>query len=88
MKNKNEKPIQEIAISKFKARCLSLLEEVSKTRTPLRVTRRGKALADVIPTSSDAEERSWIGSMSGSIDIVGDIVSPAIDVEAIEALKS
>ena len=87
MRNKNEKPIQEIAISKFKARCLSLLEEVSKTRTPLRVTRRGKALADVIPTSSDAEERTWIGSMSGSIDIVGDIVSPVIDIEAIEALK-
>jgi len=88
MRNKNEKPIREIAISKFKARCLSLLEEVSKTRTPLRVTRRGKAIADVIPTSSEAEERSWIGSMSGSIDIVGDIVSPVIDVEAIEALKS
>ena len=88
MKNKNEKPIQEIAISKFKARCLSLLEEVSKTRTPLRVTRRGKAIADVIPTTSEAEERSWIGSMSDSIDIVGDIVSPVIDVEAIEALKS
>jgi prevent-host-death family protein len=88
MKNKNEKPIREIAISKFKARCLSLLEEVSKTRTPLRVTRRGKAIADVIPTSSEAEERSWIGSMSGSIDIVGDIVSPVIDIEAIEALKN
>ena len=87
MPNKNEKPIREIAISKFKARCLSLLEEVSKTRTPLRVTRRGKAIADVIPTSSEAEERSWIGSMSGSIDIVGDIVSPVIDIEAIEALK-
>jgi len=87
MRNKNEKPIREIAISKFKARCLSLLEEVSKTRTPLRVTRRGKAIADVIPTSSDAEERSWIGSMSGSIDIVGEIVSPVIDIEAIEALK-
>ena len=87
MKNKNEKPIREIAISKFKARCLSLLEEVSKTRTPLRVTRRGKAIADIIPTSSEAEERSWIGSMSGSIEIVGDIVSPVIDIEAIEALK-
>jgi prevent-host-death family protein len=87
MRNKSEKPIREIAISKFKARCLSLLEEVSKTRTPLRVTRRGKAIADVIPTTSEAEERSWIGSMSDSIDIVGDIVSPVIDVEAIEALK-
>ncbi len=88
MRNKNEKLIREIAISKFKARCLSLLEEVSKTKTPLRVTRRGKAIADVIPTSSEAEERSWIGSMSGSIDIVGEIVSPVIDIEAIEALKN
>ena len=87
MRNKKEKSIREIAISKFKARCLSLLEEVSKTKTPLRVTRRGKAIADVIPTSSETEERSWIGSMSGSIDIVGDIVSPVIDIEAIEALK-
>jgi len=88
VRNKNQKPIQEIAISKFKAKCLSLLEEVSKTKTPLRVTRRGKAIADVIPTSAEAEERSWIGSMAGSIDIVGDIVSPVIDMEAIEALKN
>jgi prevent-host-death family protein len=88
MRNKDEKPIQEIAISKFKAKCLSLLEQVSKTKTPLRVTRRGKALADVVPASSEAEERSWIGSMSNSIDIVGDIVSPIIDIQAVEALKN
>jgi prevent-host-death family protein len=88
MGNKSKKPIRVIAISKFKAKCLSLLEEVSKTKTPLRVTRRGKAIADVIPASPEAEERSWIGSMSGSIEIVGDIVSPVIDMEAIEALKN
>jgi prevent-host-death family protein len=88
MTGKNAKSIQEIGISEFKAKCLSLLEEVSKTKIPLRVTRRGKAIADVIPASSEAEERSWIGSMSGSIDIVGDIVAPIIDLESIEALKS
>ena len=88
MRNKNKKPIQKIAISKFKAQCLSLLEEVSKTRTPLRVTRRGKAIADVIPTSTEDDERSWIGSMSGSVDILGDVVSPVIDMEDIEALKN
>jgi prevent-host-death family protein len=88
MSSRNKKPIQEIAISKFKAKCLSLLEEVSKTKTPLRVTRRGKPIADVIPASSEAEERSWIGSLSGSVDIVGDIVSPVIDMDAIEALKN
>jgi prevent-host-death family protein len=88
MSSRNKKPIQEIAISKFKAKCLSLLEEVSKTKTPLRVTRRGKPIADVIPASSEAEERSWIGSLSGSVEIVGDIVSPVIDLDAIEALKN
>jgi prevent-host-death family protein len=88
MPSKRKKPMQEVAISEFKAKCLSLLEEVSKTRTPLRVTRRGKAIADVVPTSSEAEERSWIGSMSDSIKIVGDIVSPVVDMRSIEALEN
>jgi len=79
--------MREIAISKFKAKCLSLLQEVSKTKTPLRVTRRGKAIADVIPSASEGDERSWIGSLAGSVDIVGDVVSPVIDMETIEALK-
>jgi prevent-host-death family protein len=87
MSGRKKKPIQEIAISKFKAKCLSLLQEVSKTKTPLRVTRRGKAIADVVPASNEGDERSWIGSLSGSIKIVGDVVSPVIDIGTIEALK-
>jgi prevent-host-death family protein len=88
MSSSKMKPIREIAISKFKAKCLSLLQEVSKTKTPLRVTRRGKAIADVIPASSEGDESTaWIGSLAGSIDIVGDVVSPVIDIETIEALK-
>ena len=87
MSNRIKKPIQEIAISKFKAKCLSLLQEVSKTKIPLRVTRRGKAITDVVPASSEGNERSWIGSLPGSVEIVGDFVSPVIDMETIEALK-
>jgi prevent-host-death family protein len=81
------KPIREISISTFKAKCLGLLEEVDKTRTPLRVTRRGKPIADVFPASSEGNERSWIGSMSGTVKVLGDIVSPVIDTDTIEALK-
>jgi prevent-host-death family protein len=88
MAGKDKKSIHQIAISEFKAKCLSLLEEVSKTRTPLRVTRRGKPIADVVPASADMAERSWIGSMSDSIEIIGDIVSPVIDIQDIEALKN
>ena len=87
MSGGKKKAVREVAISKFKAQCLSLLEEVSKTKTPLRVTRRGKAIADVVPASSEGDEGSWIGSLSGSVDIVGDVVSPVIDIESIEALK-
>ena len=88
MPGKSNKSIHEVAISEFKAKCLSLLEEVNKTQTPLRVTRRGKAIADVVPPSLDTEERSWIGSMSGSLEITGDIVSSVIDSQDIEALKN
>jgi len=88
MASKGKKSIHEVAISEFKAKCLSLLEEVSKTKTPLRVTRRGQAIADVIPASSDVEERNWMGSMSGSIEITGDVLSPVIEIQEIEALKN
>jgi prevent-host-death family protein len=87
MPRRSKKPIHEIAISEFKAKCLSLLEQVNKTKTPLRVTRRGRPVADVVPPSADSGERDWIGSMSGSLEITGDIVSPVIETQEIEALK-
>jgi prevent-host-death family protein len=83
-----KKSIHRIAISQFKAKCLALLEEVQKTKIPLRVTRRGKAIADVIPAAPETEERDWLGSMFGSTEITGDTVSPVIEIHEIEALKS
>ena len=88
MPKPNKKGIQKIAISEFKAKCLSLLDQVNKTKTPLRVTRRGKPIADVIPASIESDERDWIGSMAERMDIVGDIVSPVIDPKEIEALSN
>lgn len=82
----NKKGTREVAISEFKTKCLSLLDEVSKTKIPLRVTRRGKAVADVFPAAIAADEKDWIGSMSGDIEIAGDIISPVIAIEEIEAL--
>ncbi len=87
MAGKDKKSIRQVAISEFKAKCLSLLADVSKTKTPLRVTRRGQPIADVIPASSDVQQRNWMGSMSGTIQITGDVVSPVIEIRDIEALK-
>ena len=85
---KGKKSIQEVAISEFKAKCLALLEEVDKTKISLRVTRRGRPIAEVIPTSPNMEERSWLGSMSDSMEITGDVVSPVIEIQEMEALKN
>jgi len=79
--------MQEIAISEFKAKCLALLEEVFKTREPLRITRFGKPIAEVIPPNTVQPREAWIGSMKTSMEIRGDIVSPANDESEWEVLR-
>ena len=80
--------MQEVAISEFKAKCLALLEEVCKTKKPIRVTRFGKPIADVIPPAPvEVDREAWIGSMKDSMKILGDIVSPATDEDEWEALR-
>ena len=87
MTSRNKKAIQEVAISKFKAECLALLQEVSKTRNSIRVTRRGKPIADVVPISAANDEPGWLGCLEGSVKMLGDIVSPVIDIGTIEAMN-
>jgi len=79
--------MQEIAISVFKAKCLSILDQVEKTKSPVRITRHGKPVADVVPTVPDVDRAALFGSMRDSIQILGDIVSPVIDLDEIEALR-
>lgn len=81
-----EKKIREVAISEFKAKCLALVDQVNRTKTPLRVTRRGKPLADVVPIQPE-KHASWIGSMEGTVEILGDIVGPVVDPEDWEVLR-
>jgi prevent-host-death family protein len=64
---------QEIAVSKFKVTCLAVIEEVRRTRRPIRVTRFGKPVAEVVPVSA-APKQSWLGCMRDSLEISGDIV--------------
>ena len=79
--------MEEIAISKFKATCLAVLEQVRKTRKPILVTRFGKPVAQVTPPPPPRRPKHWIGDMKGTIQIIGDIVSPAVDEEDWEALQ-
>jgi prevent-host-death family protein len=60
-----------IAATEFKAKCLDLLDRVEATREPIIVTKRGRAVAQVIPIVHDRPK-----SLRGSVTFHGDIVGP------------
>jgi prevent-host-death family protein len=82
-----EEDMQEIAISEFKAKCLAVLEQVRATKKPIRITRFGKPVAEVVPPTAVEDRKSWIGSMKDTMKITGDIVSPANDEDEWEVLR-
>jgi prevent-host-death family protein len=70
--------MEEIPISKFRATCLRLLDNVKKTGRPLLVTRKGEPIALVTPPPPTPKSKTWLGSMKDTIKITGDIISPAL----------
>ena len=66
--------MKKIAAAEFKARCLTLMDDVRSTREPIIITKRGKPVAKLVP--ADAPEREFIGRLKGIIKVVGDIESP------------
>jgi prevent-host-death family protein len=79
--------MDEIAISKFKATCLAVLERVRATKQPIRVTRFGKPVADIVPPQEQAAPKRRLGTMVGSGRILGDIVAPIGDESDWEAAR-
>ncbi len=65
--------MESMPISKFKATCLATLERVHRTGQPLLVTRFGKPIAEIVPPRP-GNQGEWIGSLEGTLRIVGDIV--------------
>jgi prevent-host-death family protein len=57
--------MKEVAISVFKAKCMGILEEVRKTRKPIRVTRFGKPVAEVVPPSTGETGGRRLGCGAG-----------------------
>ena len=69
-----------LPISKFKATCLAALERVRKTRRPLRITRFGRPIADIVPAAAEAPNRDWFGCMAGTLEMTDDLIA-AVEVE-------
>ncbi len=79
--------MDEIAVSKFKATCLAALDRVRRTGRPLRVTRFGKPLADVVPPQVRAKGPGWLGAMKDRGLVTGDLVTPVSDAADWSALS-
>jgi prevent-host-death family protein len=80
--------LEETAISKFKATCLATLQRVRKTRRPIRVTKCGEPVADVLPAAPKPSQKSGLGSMAGTVRIKGDITGPVIASAGIPTLAN
>jgi len=70
--------MKQIAAAKFKEQCLSLLNEVDPDG--IVITKRGTPVAKLIPFATDSA--SLIGSLTGKLEIKGEILSTGLDWNA------
>jgi prevent-host-death family protein len=80
--------MENIAISKFKATCLAVLEEVRRTGRPVLITKRGEPIAEIVPASRPASGKRQLGLLAHTGKVVGDIVSPVLDEDEWESLDA
>jgi len=73
--------VRTITASDLKATCLAVLDQVKRTGEPVTVTKRGRPVARLVPASpvDDADE------LMGTVEILGDVVSPAAPAAIWEA---
>jgi prevent-host-death family protein len=78
--------MKSVAVSEFKAHCLSLLEDVARTGEPLLVTKRGRPLARITPSGNIAVDRPQ-DTLRGSVSYKGDLLAPVVPAEAWNAVR-
>lgn len=67
-----------VAVGEFKARCLTLLEQVRNKKERLIITKHGRPMVEVVPLRSTKSVKDH--ELRGSIIYEGDIISP-LEVE-------
>ena len=65
----------QIGAGQFKAQCLQLMNQVQQSRKEIVITKHGKPVAKLVPVEESAAQ-SIFGYLQGTVEIVGDIVSP------------
>lgn len=73
-----------IAAAKFKATCLSILDEVQEKREVVTVTKNGRPVARLVPLPLDPDQDPIFGFYRGKLEIVGDLIAPVYSDEEYE----
>ena len=76
--------MKQMRASTFKARCLTIMNDVQATGEPVVVTKRGTPVVKVVPVESKSD---LFGFMAGEFKIVGDIESPVTPLKHWEVMK-
>jgi prevent-host-death family protein len=71
--------MRKIAAAAFKAKCLTLMDDVHSTKQPLLITKRGRPIAKLVPVETGEDD--FIGRLKGVFHVVGDIESPVVPPE-------
>lgn len=77
--------MKKMPAGEFKARCLSVMETVQKTKEAVIITKRGRPVAKLVP--ADEPEDDFLGSLEGKFKIVGDIESPVVSPDEWKVLR-
>ncbi len=77
--------MKQMAAGKFKAHCLSVIDDVSATGEPVIITKRGMPVAKLVAVAS--EKPNLFGFMAGEFKIVGNIESPVVSLDEWEVMR-
>jgi prevent-host-death family protein len=77
--------METITASEFKAKCLAILDRVKSTGERIIITKRGTPVAEVVPPL-ETSSRFPQDDLRGTVDVRGDLVSPAMPEDEWEAL--
>jgi prevent-host-death family protein len=64
-----------LSVSKFKATCLAVLEDVKKNKKTVLITKHGKPIAEIVPYEGTPKPLP----LKETVQFVGDIVSPVAE---------
>ena len=64
--------METLSVSQFKTTCLSVLDQVSRQKKKVLITKRGKPIAEIIPVAGPREKIS----LKDTVTFMGDIISP------------